>query len=92
MTSARSATDQTELGAWLEDRNKALMEMDYAWCRNQVGRHASDELCELSLHKARYECTMIPAEARHASAAWLRERGYGRITGTPILPEGELPK
>ncbi len=78
--------------AWKEARNKALRDLDMDYARNQMGRPASDEMVLLSLHKARYECTAIEDSYRHDSGKWLRERGYGRMTGTPLLPEGELPE
>ena len=81
-----------ELDEYLEARNKALIEMDFDSVRNMLGIHATDHMCELVLHKSRYECTTIPAEFRHASGAWLRERGYRRMTGSPLLPEGQLPE
>jgi hypothetical protein len=80
------------LDVQLTERNRALVQMDYEYLRNQMGRYVSDEMCALTLHKARYECTTIPAECRHASRAWLAEKGYGRMTGGPLLPEGELPE
>lgn len=73
-------------------RDKALLALDLDAIRNQLGRPASDEMCLLVAHKARYEAIRLPAEARLQSAAWLRERGYKRMTGTDLLPEGELPE
>ena len=73
-------------------RDKALLALDFDFIRYLIGRPASDEMCLLVAHKARYEAVRLPAEARHQSAAWLRERGYGRMTGTELLPEGELPE
>lgn len=80
-----------ELDEYLTARNKSMIEMDFDFVRNQIGRNASDQMCELTLHKARYECKTIPPEFRHSSGAWLREHGYSRMTGEPVLPEGELP-
>ncbi len=51
----------------------------------------NDEVVLLGLHKTRYERPDMPKELRHASGEWLRSGGYGRLTGEPLLPEGELP-
>lgn len=80
-----------ELREYLEARNKALLHMDFAFVRKQLGE-MSDEMCLLVLHKGRYDCTALPAAARHVSAAWLRENGYRDMNGEDILPEGELPE
>lgn len=54
--------------------------------------NASDGMMTLVAHKARYECTSIARELRLESAEWLRARGHGRLTGDPLLPQGELPE
>jgi hypothetical protein len=77
---------------YVKDRDNALLALDLDFIRNQLGRPASDEMCLMVAHKARYEATRLPAEARHASAQWLRERGLKRMTGTDLLPDGELPE
>jgi hypothetical protein len=91
MSMSKFATS-ADFQAWKEARNEALRTLDLDYARNQMGRPASDEMLLLSLHKARYECTGIEPEYRHESARWLRERGYGRLTGTPLLDDGELPE
>lgn len=80
-----------ELQQWREQRNKALISLDLDWARTQIPDAAGDYALLASMHKARYECCDIPAELRHASGHWLRERGMGRFTGKALLPEGELP-
>lgn len=50
-----------------------------------------DYVVLLGLHKARYERPDMLPELRHESGDWLRARGYGRLTGEPLLPEGQLP-
>jgi hypothetical protein len=92
MSERNSSLDRSAIEEFLEARNKAMLEMDFDFLRNHVGRPMSDEMCELTLHKARYSCTSLPAEARHASAKWLRERGYHGLGGEVILPEGQLPE
>jgi hypothetical protein len=73
------------------ERNEALMNLDMDWAR-RVAPHGPDEGRLIGMHKARYHCVDLPAEFRHGSAAWLRERGLHGLYGEPILPEGELPK
>ena len=92
MTRSPSATPLISIEEEVAARDQALLALDFDFIRNQLGRPASDEMCLLVAHKARYEAVRLPAEARHQSAAWLRERGYGRMAGTPLLPEGELPE
>jgi len=76
---------------WRTERNEALMSLDMDWAR-RVAPHGPDEERLIGMHKARYHCTDLPAEFRHASAAWLRERGLHGLHEAPILPEGELPQ
>lgn len=79
-----------ELKAWRTERNRVLTAMDIAAARKQMPG-ASDEVVEIALHKARYDCTDMPDALRHESASWLRSRGYGALGG-PLLNEGELPR
>ncbi|MDI3260299.1 MAG: hypothetical protein QJR02_11445 [Sinobacteraceae bacterium] len=74
----------------LDKRNKALLEMDMLYARPAMPG-TTDEVREIAMHKARYECTQLPREARHASGEWLRNRHLCRMTGDALLPEGELP-
>lgn len=75
----------------MEARNKALIAMDIDYFMRACPGAPRYQV-EVAAHKARYECVQIPAEFRHASGAWLRERGYGRMTGEELLPEGQLPE
>ena len=90
MTNA--STDGVSVEEYTAARDKALLDMDMDFIRNQLGVHVSDDMCLLVAHKARYECVRLPAEARHESARWLREKGYRRMTGDELLPAGELPE
>lgn len=82
-----------ELQAFLDKRDEALRTLDMDYARRVLPQASSDEVRLLAMHKARYECKTIGPEYRHASGAWLRERGFGRgIPGEPLLPEGELPQ
>lgn len=53
---------------------------------------SSDHVRLMAMHKGRYECTDLDNAARHTSGEWLRQHGYGRMTGDPLLPEGVLPE
>ena len=76
---------------WRVERNEALMSLDMDFAR-RMAPSGSDEARLIGMHKARYHCTDLPAEFRHTSAAWLRERGLKGFHGEPTLPEGELPQ
>lgn len=85
--------DERSLENYRAARNKAFREMDLQYARLMLrGKNPPDDVLILALHKARYECTDLEPEYRRESGAWLRERGYGRMTGEPVLPEGDLPK
>lgn len=75
----------------IEKRNKALLALDMNYLRNAMPT-STDEVRLAAAHKARYECTMLPAEARHTSRHWLAERDMGRMSGDELLPEGVLPE
>lgn len=85
------AAAQAEFDAWLLKRNNALREMDMNYAAEMMPG-AAPEVQLLAMHKARYECTVLEPEYRHASRAWLAEHGYGRMSGGALLPEGELPE
>jgi hypothetical protein len=74
------------LEPFLVERNRILIELDVtAAMRDMPG--ATREIAEIALHKARYICSAIPPEFRHASREWLFQRGY--VNG--LLPAGDLP-
>lgn len=75
---------------FLAKRNAALASLDESYVARTVPK-APPEMRLMILHKARYECTAMPDELRHASREWLDERRLQRMTGTPLLPIGELP-
>jgi hypothetical protein len=81
----------TRLLRFLEERNKALTSLDQEYVARMLP-DAPATMRLLILHKARYECTAIEANLRHESGAWLREHGFNRMSGDPILPDGELPE
>lgn len=76
----------------IEARNRALANLDMEYARRMIPLASSDDVRLVALHKARYDCTQIASELRHESGAWLRKQGLSRVTGEPLLPEGELPK
>lgn len=79
-----------DIEAWLAERDAALASLDMDYARRMMP-DAEDDVRLAAMHKARYECTGLAAELRHASGHWLRERELGRMTFAPLLPEGELP-
>jgi hypothetical protein len=81
----------TELRARLDERDAALTTLDLNWARKLLPEGTSDEILLTSMHKARYDCTAIAPELRHASGDWLRSRGLTRIAGLEWPPTGELP-
>jgi len=83
--------DDSALRAFITERNLALIGLDESYVAKTVPK-APAEMRLLILHKSRYECTAMPDNLRNESRAWLAERGYQRMTGTPLLPEGELPE
>ncbi len=83
--------DDSALRAFITERNLALIALDENYVARMVPK-APPEMRLLILHKSRYECTAMPANLRNESRAWLAERGYGRMTGDPLLPEGQLPE
>ena len=72
-----------------QERLNALIEFDIDYCQAEMPQLPRETII-LGMHKARYLCKAVPAELRHASAAWLREGGHTN-RGAPILPEGQLP-
>jgi hypothetical protein len=70
---------------------EALRKLDVTYARKMFPNAISDEALLVALHKARYETVSIEPELRHASGAWLRKRGFGRVGGLPLLPTGKLP-
>jgi hypothetical protein len=88
VTNSHSTDD---LATFLDARNRALTELDELYVAKTIPK-APAAMRLLILHKSRYECTVIAPELRHASRKWLAEHGYKRMTGTELLPEGELPE
>jgi len=77
---------------WRAERNKALMTLDMEWAQKRMPGASNDHVRLMAmLHKVRYECTDLDDSARHTSGEWLRQHGYGRMTGEPLLQEGALP-
>lgn len=86
----------TDLETFKRERNQALLSFDLEWMRqhmrSETGRVPDDKTLLLVAHKLRYECTELPRAARMKSATYLRQNGYTRWTGGPLLAHGELPQ
>jgi hypothetical protein len=76
---------------WKAERNRVLRELDMEAARDMLPFASGDDVRLAAMHKARYDCKDIEPELRHASRAWLHERGMGDMHGASLLPEGELP-
>ena len=76
---------------YLTERDIALTALDETFVARTLPDCPPSMRLEI-LHKARYECLNIDPVLRHESRHWLAEHGKGRMTGTPLLPKGELPE
>lgn len=72
-------------------RNEALRSLDMDYFREAMPGASNDFVRLAAAHKARYECTDLEPEFRHASRNWLAEHDMTRFNGMPLLPEGTLP-
>jgi len=82
---------------FIAERNEALISLDLDYIKKvclESGRPESlistDFLLSV-LHMSRYEVVDLDDDIRHWSGAWLRKRGFPRMTGEPLLAFGELP-
>ena len=74
------------------ERDKALLDLDLDYVRHRNNRpEIGDEVCLITIHKTRYECTSLPDEARQESYNFLKEKNLKRSTGEELLPEGRFP-
>ena len=73
------------------ERDAALAALDWEYARKFMP-NTTDAVRLIAMHKARYEAVMVDSALRHESRRWLAERGYKRLTGTELLPQGELPE
>lgn len=80
-----------EVQAQLAERNRALLELDMEWAARTWTGTKDPNVWLIAMHKSRYEITSLPDAARHASRAWLEERGYSRFNRIPWPPQGKLP-
>lgn len=69
----------------------ALIELDMKYA-DEMLPEISCEARLVAMHKARYEHINVPAELRHASRAWLEQKGFNRFRQLPWPPAGELPE
>lgn len=89
-----------DLKAYVEQRDRMFEDGDIDGLRKAMLRTAAilgmpqdfdDDLVRQVFHKTRYEATNISREKRIASGEWLRERGFRRMTGQPLLAPNQLP-
>lgn len=76
----------------IAERNLALIDLDMDYARKLMPTAGSDQIRLVALHKARYETIGIGDKFRLESGDWLRKHGYKRMTGSPVLPKGQLPE
>ena len=88
---ARSTDRGASFRRWKRERNKAIRDLDLEYMRKEMPRASSDEVLLMALHKARYEAVEIEPALRHASRAWLEERGLSRYMSIPWPTDGSLP-
>lgn len=77
----------SELRKFRRERDRALRSKSIGRLREIGGVNRSDEVLEISLHKARYETMALTPEERIESRRWLESRGYSRWKGIPWPPE-----
>lgn len=83
--------DREEIAKFVEERNRALRDMDMEWGRRNMPG-VSDYVIEIAMHKARYECTGIRPELRQESRRWLEFGGFARLHGIEFPDDvNELP-
>lgn len=83
--------DLDQAGKLLQERWKAIINLDLNYARREMPGASSDEVRLMALHKSRYELTAAPRELRHSSRHWLESRGLHRFGWKFWLPEGVLP-
>lgn len=86
---------------WIKARDQALLNLDVEYAKREVmpdippevfADLGGDEFVLSCLHKARYELTSMPPEARCASREWLEARGLSRLRNLPWSEDGSLPE
>lgn len=77
---------------WRAERNAALRDLDMEWARHTLPDVSSDKVRLMAMHEARYECTDLADELRHASGAWLAKHNCNRCNGGALLRPGLLPR
>lgn len=78
-----------EFKNWIDRRDAAMRTLDTEYV---IAQGCPPRAALMALHKARYECTSMEPELRHASRKWLQDNGCHRMHNEPWPPEGELPE
>lgn len=73
---------------WIEERDRMLRDLDVD---SPQCAAVAPEVRLMALHKARYECTNMEPELRHASRHWLQERGLRRLFNLEFSDDNSLP-
>lgn len=82
-----AAPSDSRLAEFKRERNAALLSLDaeaiYDFAKKwgaeivvRASQQGREKLFWTSVHKARANCTDLPAEAREQSAGWLTARGF----------------
>lgn len=80
-----------DLERYQKEIHDALLTLDLNHARRHLPFASDDQIRLCAMHKARYELTTMPADARHASRDWLERNGYKRLNGADWPPDGMLP-
>jgi hypothetical protein len=70
--------DQVEMGKWLEERDKALRDLDLRYVRNSNPQlmDRPDDFILMVAHKARCMIASMSIHHIEESRAWLLDNGY----------------
>ena len=88
----RNHSQTAKFSKAIKERDEAISTLDMTYARRMMASASDDEVRLLAMHKARYEATRIAPELRHASRAWLEERGFTRFYDLPWPTDGSLPE
>ena len=77
----------TDMSQFVKDRDDALRSLDLAKVRAYMEKYGSpmpsDDVLEISMHKARTASLGMTNDEREHSIKWLRDRGYSHFADRP---------